>query len=102
MLRESCTDGARPSIPAAARTCTSLGSDSGPDLHKIIGIVETVHRKGAAKWLQRVTGKSPRTVAYWLSRDYAPRGADALKIAAALRAELAAHQEHLQQFELQL
>jgi hypothetical protein len=71
-------------------------------LHKIIGVVESVHAKGAAKWLQRVTGKSARTVAYWLSRDYEPRGADTLKIAAALRAELAEQQQRLQQFELQL
>lgn len=85
-----------PSISPTARTCIS----SNADLHKIIGVVESVHAKGAAKWLQRVTGKSARTVAYWLSRDYEPRGADTLKIAAALRAELAEQQQRLQQFEI--
>lgn len=97
-MSESCTAARAPSISPAARTCTL----SNPDLHKIIGVVESVHSKGAAKWLQRVTGKSARTVAYWLARDYEPRGEDTLKIAAALRAELAERQQRLQQFELQL
>jgi hypothetical protein len=73
----------------------------GIDLHQIVGTVLTLHPRGAAKWLQRITGKSPRTVKYWISGDYAPRGVDALKITAALRAELAEHQQRLQQFELQ-
>jgi hypothetical protein len=87
-----------PSISIGARTCTF----SSGDLHQIIGIVSTLHRKGAAKWLRRVTKRAPRTVKYWLSGEYAPRGDDALKIARALRAELDAERAKLEQFELNL
>jgi len=96
-MHESCTAIGSPSISPGARTCTF----SNPDLHKIIGVVESTHRKGAAKWLRRVTGKSERAVKYWLAGAYQPRGADTLKIAAALRAELAEQQKRLQQFELE-
>ena len=102
MLRESETTTLAPSSIAGARTCTSGPPPRAADLHQIIGKVCTMHPRGTAKWLQRVTGKSPRAVKYWLRCTYAPRGDDTLKITAALRAELAAHQEHLQQFELQL
>jgi hypothetical protein len=89
--------GRAPSIAPDARTCTT----SPADLHQIIATVVTLHPDGAAKWLQRVTGRAARTVKYWLAGDYSPRGKDTLKIAAALRAELADHQQRLQQFELQ-
>jgi|GEM_PF-4710510 len=87
-----------PSIVPGARTCTS----SNPDLHQIIGTVLSLHPRGTAKWLQRVTGRSTRTVKYWLSGRYQPRGRDTLKITAALRTDLAERQQRLQQFELQL
>jgi len=87
-----------PSIVPGARTCTF----SSGDLHQILNIVRTVHRKGAAKWLQGVTKRSPRTVKYWLADEYAPRGGDALAIARALRAELGEYLRQLQQFEFDL
>ncbi len=95
-LQESIAPSA--SRSRGARTCTS----SNPDLHQIIGTVCSLHPRGAAKWLQRVTGRSTRAVKYWLAGRYAPRGTDSLKIAGALRAELAEQQQRLQQFELQL
>jgi hypothetical protein len=85
-----------PSMARGARTCTS----SNPNLHQIIGTVCSLHPRGAAKWLQRVTGRSTRTVKYWLAGDYEPRGKDTLKIAGALRIELAEQHQRLQQFEL--
>ena len=96
MLQRVSAPVSAPSIAPNAGTCTS----SPVDLHQIIGIVRTVHHRGAAKWLQRVTGRSTRTVKYWLSGDYQPRGDEALKIAAALRIELEANHAKVQQFEL--
>lgn len=100
-MSESCTSARAPSIVPGARTCTFIPPSRDTDLHQIIGVVCVQHPRGAAKWLMRVTKRSPRCVKYWLSGRYAPRGSDALKIAAALRAELAEQQQRLQQFELQ-
>jgi hypothetical protein len=96
-MGESCTASLVQSMAVGARTCTF----SSRDLHQIIGQVVLLHRRGAAKWLQRVTGRSERSVKYWLCGRYGPRGNDALKIVAALRTELAERQRALEQFELQ-
>ena len=87
-----------PSIDAGASSCTPFS----PELHQIFATLRTVHRAGAAKWLQRVTGRAPRTVKYWLAGKYAPKGKDAIRISRALRAELDAHSATLRQFELDL
>lgn len=98
LAAESCTAIRRASSGRGARTCTSSRSN----LHLIIGQVLSLRPRGAGKWLQRVTGRAPRTVKYWLAGTYGPRGSDALKITAALRADLAEQQRRLQQFEIQL
>ncbi len=87
-------------VPAEG-TCTLLPVRGGVDLHTILGRVETMHKRGAAKWLTRVTKCSMRTARYWLSRTYEPKGEDALKIARQLKLELDAARAQVEQFELQ-
>src|SRR6185437_4679671 len=84
-----------PSIVPGAGSCTF----SNPDLHEILGIVRTMHRAGAVKWLERVTRKSPRACKYWLSGDFKPKGDDALAIVRELRSEIEAINSRLKQFE---
>lgn len=87
-----------PSIAPPARTC---GIQS-PDLRKIFSMVRTIVPKPHGKWLQTATGAAPRTVEYWMQGRYQPRGAEALAIVRALREQLAAHQQTLEQFSLDL
>jgi hypothetical protein len=87
-----------PSIVPSASSC----APSIDDLRQILQIVCTLHPNGARKWLERATGAAPRTVDYWVQGRYLPRGAAALKIVAALRAEHEARGKLLQQFELDL
>ena len=100
-MPESCTAIGSPSISPGARTCTLSPGPGAVDLHQILGTLQSLHQRGAVKWLERVTKRSKRTCKYWLSGTYAPRGGDALKIARALRVELDQQRERLQQFELQ-
>jgi hypothetical protein len=69
-------------------------------LHQILSLIQTLHPRGAAKWLQRVTGRGLRTVKYWLAGRYQPRSAELLKITTALRAELDAQRRAVEQFEI--
>ena len=99
-MSESCTASFVPSTARGARTCTSFPPTQGGDLHQIFGLVQTLHPRGAAKWLQRVTGRGLRTVKYWLAGQYQPRSSELLKITTALRAELDAQRKAVEQFEL--
>jgi len=77
-----------------------LSVNSPDDLRRILQIVRSLHPSGTGKWLERATGKAPRTVDYWIAGRYLPRGDAALRIVAALRAEHEARGRLLQQFEL--
>lgn len=88
-----------PSIVPVAIRCNIL---SAPLQRKLIGVVVTLHPRGHRKWLQRVTGKAPRTCDYWLTGETAMGGDAFMAITAKLREEIDAANAALQQFELDL
>lgn len=74
---------------------------SNPSLQrKLIAVVVSIHPKGHRKWLQRVTGKAPRTCDYWLAGQTQMEGDAFAAVVAQLRVEIDAHNDTLRQFEL--
>src|SRR5437764_87340 len=97
MLRTASRAVAAPSIVPAAIRCNSFPLSL---QQKLLQVVLTLHPNGHRKWLQRTTGRSPRTCDYWLAGETVMGGAAVLAIVCALRAEIDRASDTLKQFEL--